>query len=490
MKSQRGATIVEFLAGLALIGVATAGALVGFEWVMNTTSARKIYSGLTARALAAQGSAMVAQAETGTTVSLGGFASQDGGISYTIRRESGAGDSVHFSIELSNISQGICQRLLAQNYSIVPFEGIKVNGYSQMDIESPSADDCGNSETVALTFYFDSARNDFIEGCVGDECHPEPEDDDHSCSSGEVWNPFDKVCVDVNSWSTACGSCQENYMCSVEQWAGSSGTSKLKSKPTCQAVNPIYVQGRSGRIYLSAPKTMSWWDAMNFCKAVNVSTEQVIGVSSDVADYEGAWTSTTVGSHNALYTMSESVGTENKTKNHYPLCPTNSCTNNNPCKKVQSNACEFSDMPNGMQCQMPSGENGYCYSGNCNPVCITDDDCPKPKVCGDLKICTCPAESNPCKIVTDEATCTAQNVEDGTACHSHGQCLSGVCQLDNCRYLDAQGITRKSDDGTNCTFKDLDFGGVITAGKCQDGICGPTPCSTNSNCSEPPKPTE
>ncbi|MBP5161056.1 MAG: hypothetical protein ILP11_03325 [Alphaproteobacteria bacterium] len=476
MKTQRGVTLTDFLAGLALIGVATLGALAGFDWAVNTALARKIYDGVTTRAIAAQTSATVAKAEVGNTVTLGGFAAQSDGVSYTIRRVTSPDSSVQFSIGISSIGNGICRRLLSQNYSIVPLGAVSVNG-AKKNGNSPEADDCGDNDTVNLVFYFDAAQVNFPEGCTGDECHP-ISDDEEDCADGTVWDPYHKRCVSVDSFSTICGECQDGYMCSVQQWAGSQEESSLKARPECKPIETVYVQGRAGRVYLSATTTMTWWDAMNFCKAANKSAALPAGVAS--ADYDGAWTSEEIG-HKASYIQGTSTATDKKTAYHLPLCPTNDCDNQGPCRQVNSQRCEFSDKPDGTQCETQDGENGYCYSGTCQPRCASDASCVNPKVCGDLKVCICPAANNPCKTITDETTCTSANVENGTACHNHGQCSNGTCKLDNCHYLDDEGIIQKANEGS-CVFKDSELGNLTTPGVCNNGVCGPISCTANSGC--------
>ena len=482
MRTEIGSTMIDFLAGLALIGVATVGALVGYNWAVDTASARKIYDGVTTRAMVAQGSALVASADVGDVVRLGGFSQQVGGTTYTLRKEASVDSNLQFSIEISAVSNGICRRLLAQNYSIVPLTGISVNGRRQMGIDAPSAADCGNANSVTLIFYFDMVRNNVPGGCVGDACHPDEDDNDDECDEGQVWNPFDKTCVDVSAYPSVCGPCQDGYMCAVGRWAGASESSDLTTRPTCQPADSIYVQGQSGRVYLSSPTTMSWWDAMNFCQSVNLSSSLPVGILSEVADFEGAWTSTTIG-HNAFYTTADSLGTDNKVRGHFPLCPTNDCTNNNPCQQVQANACVFSDKPDGTRCQTNEDEAGYCYGGQCSPICATDDDCVNPKVCGDLKVCVCADAGNVCKIITNENTCASINAEDGTVCHTHGQCESGVCRLDNCHYIDDLGLVQKADSG-DCVFNDKSLGGLMTPGTCQNGVCGPISCDDNDDCPE------
>ncbi len=289
---ESGRSMVEMLGTLAIIGVLSVGAIVGYSYAMDKYRANETINDINMR-----GIDLVRQVAMGQTLSLSEWPTTSK-AGYIISDPVLIEGDAYFSI--SNVPQSVCEMV---------YEGIQNNQTTKVEVNRTLAEDasaCNKEEDNTMGFFFitnageggttpeDLCKNktcpegyscthgicliqdkpEYLNGsgrimcekeldCGLDECVQcrsgcQPVEDGTSCENGT------KVCH-----GGACvdkvKTCSSNTDCFSGEFCGDTNEDSCEAHPyKCKKLNYREVELPNGTLFISN-LTMSYWDAENAC---------------------------------------------------------------------------------------------------------------------------------------------------------------------------------------------------------------------------------
>ncbi len=144
--SQKGRSMLEMLAILAVIAIMVTALLAGFTYAMNKNRANTIAKDVVLRAAAISTDPAFSNYGLNTTIGALGFKAQDGRLTYTQTKIT----TTRFAIDVSPVSEGICKRLAEGNYA----SAVSVSVNDNL-IQPGNVSFCGQDNNK-LTFVYDA----------------------------------------------------------------------------------------------------------------------------------------------------------------------------------------------------------------------------------------------------------------------------------------------------------------------------------------------
>ena len=284
---ENGRSMVEMLGVLAVMGILSVAGIAGYNNAMNKYRANELLNEASKRAVV-----IVPQIAMGNTPSIAEFTNNDlgyGTFVSTVYGENGtdswANTDKKFTLSITGVSEAVCNQMKNSTGGV---------------IKDFKPDTCasGNGNNVKLTYNNDMSTTDVANsgGGATSECDP-------ACGAGQEC--VGGACVTVTPNSS--NGCSKNSDCNT--WCETNGYDKcycaISSSPnwndsncytsftgTCAKVETK--SGISGG-YVASNGTMTWWSAVNFCKAaktggklVSLSDLGITGGYEDEAYCEGS----------------------------------------------------------------------------------------------------------------------------------------------------------------------------------------------------------
>ena len=248
---QSGRSMVEMLGTLAIIGVLSVGGIAGYTYGMNKYYANELLAGASARAVI-----VASQLASGRESSLSEFDKMKdtagGTFDGTVKEfDDGIG------IKVSGVKKAVCENLIKDT------EGTDIG----IKTEAGGEVTCGDENTFFITF--DSL------GISGGETNTEPECDP-ACEEGEEC--IGGACAEVTGECSNNGDCDEwcdengggekCYCAITAGYLGNDSACYNNFKGQCAVATTQ--SGVTGG-YTVSDNAISWWSAVNFCKAYDKS---------------------------------------------------------------------------------------------------------------------------------------------------------------------------------------------------------------------------
>ena len=268
-RCQAGRTLLEMLAVLAIIGVLSVAALMGFRYALDKHKANSIYQDVHLLALHVM--------DTGKDTVPSDFYPQSGmifGIDTTTYANG-------FVVTVSDVSEKVCDKIMAANDTSIEEVYVGSEGHTT----------CSGSQTMGFMFLYDGSLSSGGGTSGGSGSGEEPEDPCAGMVCQHGGSYVDGMCHCVNGYTgdyceiepnlcadvvlTACqASCDPVTGLIVNQSDGTACTTSDNQSGTClngiceassSCEDGIEVIGKNGHAYCRSHSTMNWEGASAYC---------------------------------------------------------------------------------------------------------------------------------------------------------------------------------------------------------------------------------